>query len=229
MRGTSTWGKLLAALAVCGLAGLSQVSAESLEGSLKWSNADASKADAKAAGTYYWKVWNGALPERTLSRKSNQLLAVLTGKSLGPPIGCEFSFRGGTLSPSTLAARTGTTIRIDNNDPFSHQLIVDGLPGFTPLESGPEKSRAVAVPEGGPWELSDAYYGHVEGNLHSFRELVACARVARSGKFRFAEVPPGPYSLRILRGPEQVASRKVVIGAGQSLEVDMISLEGEEK
>lgn len=224
MRATSTWGKLLAALAVCGVVGLSDVSAESVQGSVKWSAFEKSDASERTARSYYWKVWNGALPERRVNRGSNELLAVLTGKHLGPAIGCEFSFRGGALSPSTLAARTGTTMRIRNTDAFSHELTVEGLPGFTPLETGPDKSRAVSVPAGGPWPLGDLYYGHVDGHLHSIRELVACAKVDSSGKFTFTEVPPGPYSLRILRGPKQVAARKVVVGAGQSLEVDTISI-----
>ena len=229
MRGISTWGKLLAALAVCGVVGLSDVSAESVQGSVKWSRSGKSDPSKSTARSYYWKVWNGALPERRVNSGANGLLAVLTGKHLGPPVGCEFSFRGGALTPSTLAARTGTTMRVHNKDAFSHELTVEGLPGFTPLETGPDKSRAVSVPAGGPWLLGDRYYGHVDGHLHSIRELVACAKVDASGKFTFTEVPPGPYSLRILRGPEQVAARKVVVGAGQSLEVDTISLRGGRK
>lgn len=199
------------------------VSAESIEGSVKASpSADASsESDRK---DHYWRVWNGALPEQRDTGDHDDVLAVLTGKFTGPPIGCTFRFRGGALDPSTLAARTGTQIRVENRDAFTHELAVEGLPGFTPLEAGPGKARVISVPAGGPWPLSDRIYGHVDGSLHSIRELVACASVTASGKFRFDDVPPGPYSLRILRGSEQVAVRRVTVPAGKTLKVDPMAM-----
>jgi hypothetical protein len=199
------------------------VSAESIEGSIK---ADAGTvADSGSDNRdYYWKVWNGALPELPDQNDHGDLLAVLTGKFTGPPIGCTFNFRGGGLDPSTIAARSGTTVRVDNRDAFTHELSIDGLPGFTPLESGPGKTRAIPVPPGGPWRLGDRIYGHVNGYLHSIRELVACAEVTPGGTFRFENVPPGPYSLRILRGSEQVALHRVTVLAGKMLQVDPLTV-----
>jgi hypothetical protein len=199
------------------------VSAETVEGSVQGYKGAEASSESKSKN-YYWKVWNGALPEQRDKNDHNDVLAVLTGKFTGPPIGCTFSFRGGGLDPSTIAARSGTTIRIDNRDAFTHELSVEGLPGFTPLESGPGKARAIPVPAGGPWQVGDLIYGHVDGHLHSMRELVACASVTSSGRFRFDNVPPGPYSLRILRGSEQVAMRRVTVPAGRTLKVDPLSM-----
>jgi len=198
-------------------------SAESVAGSVRGKS---SRNENENAGEqdYYWKVWNGALPEQRETDDLNDVIAVLTGKFTGPPIGCAFGFRGGDLSPSTLAARSGTTLRIENSDAFTHELSVKGLPGFTPLESGPGTARVISVPAGGPWALGDRIYGHVEGYLHSMRELVACARVTPNGTFRFDDVPPGPYSLRIFRGDEQVAVRRVTVSAGKSLQVDPLTM-----
>jgi len=226
MRGKTTWTMLGALLAAAMWTPDSAVRAETVEGSVRGNLAATSSDDRD---DFYWKVWNGALPERPPSSDNDDLLAVLTGKFTGPPIGCTFSFHGGALDPSTLAARTGTTMRVMNRDAFTHQLDVAGLPGFTPLESGAGAVRAVPVPAGGPWALGDRYYGHVEGTLHSIRELVACAAVASSGKFRFENVPPGPYSLRILRGAEQVAIRRVVVSAGRALQVDPLTLKSGRK
>ena len=116
------------------------VSAESIEGSIKGSpSTDAhSESDQK---DHYWRVWNGALPEQRDKGNHDDVLAVLTGKFTGPPIGCTFRFRGGALDPSTLAARTGTQVRVENRDAFTHQLDVDGLAGFTALEAGPGALR----------------------------------------------------------------------------------------
>jgi len=202
---------------------LGSASAESVEGSIE-GNTHAEASSESDQENYYWKVWNGALPEQPDEGDHGDMLAVLTGKFTGPPIGCTFAFRGGGLEPSTIAARSGTTVRIDNRDAFTHELSVKGLPGFTPLESGPGKTRAIPVPAGGPWELGDRMYGHVDGYLHSMRELVACASVARNGKFRFDGVPPGPYSLRILRGSEQVAAQRVTVPSGKTLQVDPLTM-----
>jgi hypothetical protein len=197
--------------------------AESVEGSVH-GNASTEASPEPSEQDYYWKVWNGALPEQREKNDHSDVLAVLTGKFTGPPIGCSFGFRGGGLDPSTIAARSGTTVRVENRDAFTHELSVDGLPGFTPLESGPGKARAVPVPAGGPWQVGDRIYGHINGHLHSMRELVACATVTASGKFRFDNVPPGPYSLRILRGSEQVAMRRVTVPGGKTLKVDPLSM-----
>ncbi|MFW2387205.1 MAG: carboxypeptidase-like regulatory domain-containing protein [Polyangiales bacterium] len=216
------WISFGAACASVLLVALGAVSAQSVEGSVRGeSTVSGSDADQK---DYYWKVWNGALPEQRDKTDYSDVVAVLTGKFTGPPLGCKFAFRGGGLSPSTLVARTGTSIRVENRDGFTHELSVEGLAGFTPLEAGPGKARVVNVPAGGPWPVGDRIYGHVDGYLHSMRELVACATVAGSGKFRFEAVPPGPYTLRILRGSEQVSARRITVPAGKTVQVDPLTM-----
>ena len=217
------WITVGAGCVVAVLVAFGGVSAESVEGSIKASPSTDSPPETDRKD-HYWRVWNGALPEQRLKGDHEDVLAVLTGKFTGPPLGCTFRFRGGALEPSTLAARTGTKVRVENRDAFTHELGVEGLPGFTPLEAGPGKARVISVPAGGPWKLSDGLYGHVDGYLHSLRELVACASVTSTGKFRFDDVPPGPYSLRILRGAEQVAVRRVTVPSGRSLQVDPLGL-----
>jgi len=216
------WINLGAVCATAVLVAFGAASAESIEGSIRSSGAGTgSESDQK---DYYWKVWNGALPEQPETDDHGDVLAVLTGKFTGPTIGCKFAFRGGGLSPSTIVARSGTTIRVENRDAFTHELSVEGLAGFTALEAGPGKARVIPVPAGGPWELGDRIYGHIDGYLHSMRELVACATVNASGKFKFEDVPPGPYSLRILRGSEQVASRRITVPAGRTFQTDPLTL-----
>ena len=223
METLKNWIMLGGGCAAFVLVAFGAVSAETIEGSIQPKLHDAAESDEERQD-HYWRVWNGALPERQNVGDHDDVLAVLTGKFTGPAIGCTFRFRGGALDPSTLAARTGTQVRVENRDSFTHQLAVEGLPGFTPLEAGPGKARVISVPGGGPWALSDDVYGHVDGYLHSMRELVACASVTPSGKFRFDGVPPGPYSLRILRGAEQVAVRRVTVPAGKTLLVDPLSM-----
>jgi hypothetical protein len=222
MRIMKNWIMVGAGFAAAVLVAFGGVRAESIEGSVMASRSTSARSDSDRKD-HYWRVWNGALPEQRDKGNHDDVLAVLTGKFTGPPIGCTFRFRGGALDPSTLAARTGTQVRVENRDGFTHELAVEGLPGFTPLEAGPGKARVISVPAGGPWKLSDRIYGHVDGHLHSMRELVACASVTASGRFRFDDVPPGPYSLRILRGSEQIAVRRVTVPAGKSLKVDPLA------
>jgi len=217
------WSMAGASCAAGVLLAFGAVSAETIEGSVRPDLRDTTTTDAEVED-HYWRVWNGALPEATNVGDHDDVIAVLTGKFTGPPIGCTYRFRGGALEPSTLVARTGTQVRVENRDAFTHQLDVEGLPGFTALEAGPGKARIIAVPAGGPWKLSDEIYGHVDGYLHSMRELVACASIEPSGAFRFDGVPPGPYSLRILRGSEQVAARRVTVTAGKALQVEPLSM-----
>jgi hypothetical protein len=217
------WIMVGAGCAAAVLVAFGGVSAESIEGSIQ-SPPVAERSTASDQKDHYWRVWNGALPERRDDGDHGDVLAILTGKFTGPPIGCTFRFRGGALDPSTLAARTGTQVRVENRDAFTHELSVERLPGFTPLEAGPGKARIISVPAGGPWALGDRIYGHVDGYLHSIRELVACAEVTPNGKFRFDDVPPGPYSLRILRGSEQVAIRRVTVSADKTLQVDPMTI-----
>ena len=207
----SNWMVLVAGCAALTLGAWSEALAESIEGSVK------ARRSAEAS-------WNGALPEQREAEDFGDVLAVLTGKVIGPPLGCRFSYRGGALDPSTVVARPGSQVRIANRDSFTHEPAVEGLAGFTPLEVSPGKARVISVPAGGPWPLSDRIYGHVKGYLHSIRDLVACASVTSDGKFQFDEVPPGTYSLRILRGSDQVAARRITVSVGKTVRVDPLTM-----
>ena len=76
------WIKLGAVCATAVLVAFGAASAESIEGSVRGSSPDASTESNQK--DYYWKVWNGALPEQPATDDRNDLLAVLTGKFTGP-------------------------------------------------------------------------------------------------------------------------------------------------
>ncbi|MBW2381639.1 MAG: hypothetical protein JRG70_19225, partial [Deltaproteobacteria bacterium] len=54
-------------------------SAESIEGSIQGSTGKQATSDS-SQHDYYWKVWNGALPEQRDKDDHSDVLAVLTGK-----------------------------------------------------------------------------------------------------------------------------------------------------
>ena len=103
MRGFRNWIMLGAGCAAALLVAFGGASAESVEGSIQGNTGKQASSDSSQQD-YYWKVWNGALPEQRDKDDHNDVLAVLTGKFTGPPIGCKFGFRGGGLAPSTIAA-----------------------------------------------------------------------------------------------------------------------------
>ena len=60
------------------------VSAESIEGSIQARPSAGSRSEPDRKD-HYWRVWNGALPERRDDGDHDDVLAILTGKFTGPP------------------------------------------------------------------------------------------------------------------------------------------------
>ena len=161
---------------------------------------------------FYWKVWNGVVDPRTPRLDpSRELAVVLTGEGVEEPIGCNYAIRGGGLQPATLVVKAGSALRIENRDGCSHELQSEGIPDFAPLATAPGNARAINVPAGGPYEITDRLYAHVHGTVHPLTDLAACAQVGADGAFVFEGIPNGSYTLKIFRGTEVVHEAPVVV------------------
>ncbi len=173
---------------------------------------------------FYWNAWNGFLAAREATVDPRREMAVvLRGTSSGEPEGCRYAIQGGDLSPKTMVAPAGGTIRIENQDGTAHELSIDGLEGGAPLATAPGNARPVTVPAGGPYAVTDALYGHVHGTIVPIDDLVACGTFAADGAFEFPSVPAGNYRLSIYRGGEEVHGQDVLINEGAT-EIERISL-----
>ncbi len=64
--------------------------------------------------------------------------------------------------------------------------------------------------------ISDRLYGHVGGVVHAVAGLAACGRVSRDGSFVFEGVPAGEYTLKVLRGAEELHSASVTVTEGET-------------
>lgn len=203
MRTTLTWTILAAGLATAtALAAPVRGSVQMPEGSTE---------PEAAENSYYWKVWNGVVdPRAPRPDPSRELAVVLTG-DVEEPIGCSYAIRGGNLSPATLVVKAGAAMRIENRDGCSHELRSEGIPDFAPLATAPGNARAINVPAGGPYTITDRLYGHVNGTVHAITDLAACAQVGEDGAFVFEAVPNGEYTLKIFRGAEEVHTAPVVV------------------
>ena len=205
MRTTLTWTILAAGLATA------TALAAPIRGQVQLA-ADSAAEPASEENTYYWKVWNGVVdPQTPRPDPSRELAVVLTGEGTEEPIGCTYAIRGGDLHPSTLVVKAGAAMRIENRDGCSHELRSEGIPDFAPLATAPGNARAINVPAGGPYTITDRLYGHVGGTVHAITDLVACAEVGADGAFVFEGIPNGEYTLKIFRGTEELHTAPIVV------------------
>ncbi|MEM9188430.1 MAG: carboxypeptidase-like regulatory domain-containing protein [Myxococcota bacterium] len=169
-----------------------------------------------------WERPNGVVdtrPPRIDVRR--EMAVVLVGDlTAGERPASNFQLHGGALQPSTMVAQQGTTLRIENTDACSHELQSEAIEGFAPLTTAPGNARTVPIPETGSFEVTDRLYGHVQGHLHVVSNLVARATVGADGRFRFADVPPGTYTLKAFYRAHEVASREITVEDGREFALE---------
>jgi hypothetical protein len=171
-----------------------------------------------------WELENGVkevLPTRVAAQR--ELAVVLLGA--GEPKASdalEVSVVGGTLLPATLALRTGTTLRIRNDDEIGHELFAQGLDGFSAEATSPGATRSVHLVKAGSWPLLDKLAAHARAHLHVFANLIANAKLEPTGTFAFADVAPGKYTLKVFRGSAELVSKEIEVN-DKPLTVDPIT------
>ena len=160
---------------------------------------------------YNWELENGVkevLPDRASPR---ELAVILVGAAPSGESRLEVSISGGTLLPATLVVRTNTTVRIKNEDEIGHELFAPGLDGFSPEATSPGATRSVHLTKAGGWPLQDRLAVHASAYLHVLANLVAVARLEANGSYAFSDVPPGKYTLKLLRGPDELLSKEIEV------------------
>lgn len=175
--------------------------------------------------TSYWEAENGFKEvQKDRVDAPRELSVVLVGKGeVKLPDRLEVAFDGGSLLPSTLVVRVGTTVLFKNDDEVAHELFA---PGFAPLAAeatSPRGRRSVQLNETGSWPLRDKLIPHLAGHLHVLSDLLAVAQVDASGGFSFGEIAPGTYTLKVFHGPKELVSQSVEV-TGKGLTVPPIAL-----
>lgn len=174
----------------------------------------------------YWELENGfkeVVQDRV--EASRELAVVLVGSGANAsPAQVEVPFRGGNLMPSTIAVRTGTTLRLRNDDEIAHELFAVGLDGFSREATSPRGVRSVNLRTAGHWLLRDNLVIHVTGHLHVIDDLVAIGKVESDGRYAFADVPAGAYTLKVFHGENEVASQAIEVADRKDLTIDPITL-----
>lgn len=179
-----------------------------------------------ARRNYYWDEWNGFVePRPRRFDASRELAVVLIGEGELAPEQPGFAISNGALSPATIVERAGATLRIVNSDPVAHQLYAEGLAELAPTPTSPGLTRQNVVSEAGAWPLRDQRYPHVTGHLHVLPDLVARAAVQRDGTYRFRNVPPGTYTLKVFHRERELHAAQVTVPEDRELVVDPIAIE----
>lgn len=176
----------------------------------------------------YWELENGVKevrPDRVDARR--ELAVVLTGAGT-PATGSdrvEIPFSGGSLLPSTVVVRTGTTVLFRNDDEFAHELYGQGLEGLAAEAISPRGRRSFVATAAGSWPLRDKLIAHVEGQLVVLADVIAVATPQADGTFSFAELPEGKYVLKVFHGAKELVTQEIEVGArGRGLTIDPITL-----
>jgi len=174
---------------------------------------------------FNWEIDNGVkevLRDRVAATR--ELAVVLVGPGASTlPDHIEIALSGGTLLPSTVVVRAGTTVRIRNDDEIGHELYADGLDGLSPEATSPKAIRSVHLTKPGSWPLHDRLAPHAHAQLHVLVDLLAVAKVESNGTFAFSDVAPGKYTLKVLHGADEIATREIEVG-DKALALDPLSL-----
>lgn len=179
----------------------------------------------KAEDAFHWELENG-VKEVAADRVDvkRELAVVLVGDGEPAlPERLEIAFSGGSLLPSTIVARPGATLLFVNQDEIAHELYGVGKSDLAAEATSPRGRRSVTVKEPGVIELRDQLVPHVRGFLHVVANAIAVATPEASGQFAFPEIKPGKYTLKVLHGKDEIASKEVEVGS-KALAIDPIAL-----
>lgn len=161
---------------------------------------------------FHWELDNGF--KETLKDRidaSREIAVVLTGSAPADQTGLNVVLYGGSLLPSTIVVRVGATVSIENQDEIAHELYAVGLKAFGAEAISPRGRRAINFKEAGSWVLRDQLVPHARGYLHVLPDLVSVASVEKDGSFKFGDVAPGDYTLRVFDGAKEIASKPVSV------------------
>lgn len=207
----------------CALLVSAQAAAVDVRGSVKGSDSRAKAAET--VRTPYWHEWNGFIePKKATADLAREVVVVLIGNQ-STKDATTVALQDGTLATGTIVVQQGASLRVRNDDDFTHQLYAEGLKQFDPIETSAGQSRQIQVDEEGSFPIYDKLAPHVRGHLHVLPKVSRVAQPQADGTFKFADVAPGSYTLKVFRGASEVSSVTLDVPDKRELVVDPISVD----
>lgn len=225
-RGKASHARALSWLSLsCGALLVSALaSATDVRGSVK-GGAVSPQDSAAGVRSAYWREWNGFIePKKPSVDYAREVAVVLIG-SEAMRDAVTVALQDGALKPSTVVVQKGTALRIRNDDDFSHQLYAVGLSQFDPVETSAGQGRQLQIDEEGSFPILDKLAPHVRGHLHVLPKVSRVASPQADGTYKFENVAPGNYTLKVFRGGAEVSSTAIEVPEKRELVVDPISVD----
>jgi hypothetical protein len=211
-------------LAVCGAVLVSaHALAVDVRGSVR--GGESKSKPAETVRGPYWREWNGFIePKKGSADLAREVAVVLIGdESMKDAV--TVALQDGTLSPSTIVMQKGSPLRVRNDDDFTHQLYADGLKQFDAVETSSGQARQLQVDQEGSFPVLDRLAPHVRGHLHVLPKISRVANPQSDGTYKFEDVNPGNYTLKVFRGGSEVSSTTLEIADKRDFVVDPISVD----
>jgi hypothetical protein len=173
----------------------------------------------------YWREWNGFIePKKATVDLTREVAVVLVGnESMKDAV--SVTLQDGTLSPSTIVMQQGSALRVRNDDDFTHQLFAEGLKQFDAVETSAGQARQLQIDAEGSYPVFDRLAPHVRGHLHILPKISRIAHPQADGTFKFEDVAPGTYTLKVFRGGSEVSSVTLEVADKREFVVDPISVD----
>lgn len=178
----------------------------------------------EATRTWYWSLDNGVLaPREDRIFPERDLAIVLTQRGRAPTRGdgtpVVVRIAQGGMMPAAIAVRTGSLVRFQNDDPFTHELYSPTHSDFAPESMAPGQTRPLVVPGSGQVEIRCKRAPHLRG----FVAVVDAAYVVTpgpDGTFTL-QADAGTYTVRIFFEGRWLPESELVVNAERSQNVEI--------
>lgn len=174
--------------------------------------------------TYYWSLDNGVLaPREDRIFPDRDLMVLLAPRGRRPtrtdtaPVIVHVS--SGGLRPAAVAVRSGTLVRFQNDDPFTHELYSPSHPDFAAESMAPGQTRPLVAPGSGQVEIRCRRTAHLRGFV-AIVDAQYYVSPAADGSFTL-QAEPGTYLVRIFFEGRWLPESELVINSERSQNVEL--------